>query len=235
MISSILVVDDDDSIQNVCRRYLEDAGYHVMCAPTGEDALRKLAAHRIDVVLLDVALPDISGFDLAPRIKKISDAEIVFVTVKDTPNDRVTGLRLGAEYLVKPFELDELAIRLSMLEARMAQRETRTSLHALEIDRVERRVRLGGADVPLTTSEFRLLERLARTPGVPVSFRELSEAGWPDDFHKTEVDDVGAVRMQNIMTHISAVRRKLGYRPVRIESRRGIGYTLTVDAPEKKK
>jgi Response regulators consisting of a CheY-like receiver domain and a winged-helix DNA-binding domain len=224
MISRILVVDGDASLLDACGQYLSGKGYDVLPAASGEEALTLLRRSEVDVILLDVDLPDGLGFDLVSRIRQVSRGEIVFITGRDAPGDRVTGLSIGAEYITKPFEMKELSLRLSMLEARVA---SRIVLPPLEIDCVARRAMLNSVLLELTESEFRLLERLARAPGVPVPFDALSVRIWPGD-------RAGADRMMNIMRHASALRRKLDVaeKRVQIVSRRGVGYELVIYGAE---
>lgn len=218
----VLIVDDDAGIVEVCRRYLADRGYAVLWAGSGEEALNVLTGHRVDVILLDVMLPDTEGFDLVEHVRKSfggSEAEIVFLTARDAPADRVRGLNLGSEYLTKPFELEELSLRLAMLRRRGEQRN-RIVVPPLELDCVRQRVTLDGEVVPLTASEFRLLARLAETPGVPVSYAALSRLLWPGE----------PVRLHALMNHVSSIRRRLdteARRGVRITGERGFGYTLS--------
>ncbi len=223
--STVLIVDDDPEILRLCRDHLIAEGYGVDVAATGAEAMDVFARRAVDVVLLDVGLPDANGFELAARIRKAAPRTAVFfVTGRDAPQDRVAGLELGAEYLTKPFDLRELSIRLGML-TRRAEAASVFELPPLSLDLEKRRASLGGRPLSLTGTEFALLLRLARAPGLTVSFAELSAAAWPGEF----------VAPQTLMTHISALRCKLGAVPshgFHIESRRGVGYLLT-DGPAK--
>ncbi len=216
----VLIVDDDPDIITLCHKYLSKRGYSVLGAESAKEARAVLTERRVDVILLDVMLPDAQGFRFVNEIRKLSKAEICFLTARDAPMDRVRGLRLGSEYLTKPFELEELALRLEMLGRRGARaREDVIFLPPLVMDCVRRTVQIAGSPVSLTDSEFRLLERLAQTPGVPVAYESLSELLWPGEPAKS----------RSLMTHISAIRRKLcadGRPRVRIVGERGRGYSL---------
>ncbi len=223
--SAVLIVDDDPEIVRLCRDHLAAEGYDVDAAGSGAEAMDALARRAVDVVLLDVGLPDADGFELASRIREVAPRiAVFFVTGRDAPQDRVAGLELGAEYLTKPFDLRELSLRLGMLSRREAPHLF--ELPPLSLDLERRRAFLSGRPLPLTGTEFSLLLRLARTPGLTVSFAELSDAVWPNE----------SVAPQTLMTHISALRCKLGEAAAHgfhIESRRGIGYLL-IDMPRPK-
>lgn len=122
MESVILIVDSDSNVLDLCRRHLAGWGYGVLWAESGEEALGVLFEHRVDVVVLSTLLPDASGFDLAGRIGRISDAGLVFITAQSALADRVRALRVGSDYLIRPFEPEELRLRLKMLAGRRCVR-----------------------------------------------------------------------------------------------------------------
>lgn len=111
----ILIVDSDPKSLDACRRYLAGWGYGVLWAASAGEALGVLSEHRVDVVVLSTRLPDASGFDLAGQVRKISDARLVFITAQSALEDRVRALHVGSEYLIRPFEPEELRLRLGRL------------------------------------------------------------------------------------------------------------------------
>ncbi len=219
----LLIVDDDPEIVRVCREHLMVEGYSVLCATSGAEVVGILKNEPVDVVLLDVVLPDANGFDLAPTLKGLMSSRgrglsILFITALDTPSSRVAGLELGDEYITKPFDLRELSIRLKMLEGK-ASLSKAIRLEPLVFDVARRRVALNGQPLSLTATEFTLLLRLARTPNIPVPFAELSDLIRPG----------ASVNQQNLMNHISALRGKLSRSPGGVcflEAIRGVGYVL---------
>jgi two-component system response regulator RegX3 len=215
----VLVVEDDDAIAVPLAAGLEREGFSVTCASTGAAALE---AERIDVVLLDLGLPDIDGFEVCRRLRSRSDVPILVISARGEEVDRVVGLELGADdYLVKPFGFRELVARI-----RAVTRRTRASpdtarpqqIGELEIDRRTRRVQVAGVEVFLTPKEFDLLAYLAERPGTVVTRQELLEEVWAPHWY-------GPSRTLDV--HVAAVRKKLGD-PRWVETVRGVGFRLGV-------
>src|SRR5689334_1336887 len=165
----ILTVEDDERIRTAVKLALEDEGWKVDEAETGEDALERFSQSPTDVVLIDIMLPDIDGFEVCRAIRRNSDVPIIMVTARDDTHDVVAGLEAGADdYLTKPFAPKELSARIRALLRRVRATDP-TSAHLrfgdLEIITDEGVVRRGGRDIHLTRTEFRLLIELATSPG----------------------------------------------------------------------
>jgi two-component system response regulator RegX3 len=215
----VLVVEDDDAIAVPLAAGLEREGFRVTRAATGAQALD---AEGIEVVLLDLGLPDMDGFEVCRRLRSRSEVPILVISARGEEVDRVVGLELGADdYLVKPFGFRELVARIRavtrrtavLLDAARPQR-----IGELEIDRRTRRVRVAGAEVALTPKEFDLLACLAEEPGTVITRRRLLEEVWdPHWYGPTRTIDV----------HVASVRKKLGD-PRWVETVRGVGFRIGV-------
>lgn len=213
----VLIVEDEDSIAEPLARGLEREGFQVARVATGGEALR---AAEPDVVLLDLRLPDMDGFDVCRELRARSRVPVIMVTAKGEELDRVLGLELGADdYIVKPFGFRELVARIRAVTRRTSVRpDDRGSLHAgaLSIDVRTRRARLGERELELTLKEFDLLALLASDPGTVFSRQRILEAVWDTHWYgHTKTIDV----------HVAALRRKLGD-PRWIETVRGVGFRL---------
>ncbi len=224
---SILVVDDQPEVVQVIRRGLEQEGHHVQHASSGEEGLKMIGAGSFDVVILDVMLPGLSGFDVARRIRDQGiTTPILMLTQRDTERDIIQGLELGADaYLPKPFRLGELRAHLRALKRRVGM-EARTVLRFQDIvlDRVKREVRRGGREVPLTNIELKLLETLMLRPGRTFTKEELLRMVWGLTF------DPGTGVLN---VHLGNLRAKLeeGGGPRIIQTVRGKGYCLSTEEP----
>jgi two-component system, OmpR family, response regulator RegX3 len=213
----VLIVEDDESIAGPLARGLEREGFSIQVATTGEAALR---AGGYDVVLLDLGLPDVDGFDVCRRLRTDSDVPIIVVSARSDEVDRVIGLELGADdYIVKPFGFRELVARI---RAVMRRRQLRPDDHvalkvgALTVDRRTRRVTVGGEEIALTPKEFDLLALLADDPGAVHGREKILEEVWdPHWYGPTKTLDV----------HVASLRKKLGD-PSWIETVRGVGFRL---------
>jgi two-component system response regulator RegX3 len=213
----ILVVEDEDAIADPLVAGLRREGYDVSRVATGEGALEASPA---DLVLLDLRLPDIDGFDVCRRLRERSRVPIIVVTARGEEADRVVGLELGADdYVVKPYGLRELIARIRAV-TRRAPSPGGTSdvlrVGALEVDERARRVTLDGRELELTPKEFELLAELARDPGAAVSRQRLLAEVWQTSWYGSS---------KTIDVHVAALRRKLGD-PGWIETLRGVGFRL---------
>jgi DNA-binding response OmpR family regulator len=204
----ILVVEDEARIAEVIQGYLEAQGYTVTWAGAGEEALAAAAARRPDLIVLDLGLPGMPGEEVCRRLRAQSDVPIIMLTAKDSEEDLVRGLQLGADdYVTKPFSPRELTARVRAL-LRRAHADAVPQADLLEraggrlvIDSARRRVTLDGEPVELTESEFRLLQALARFPGRVYTRPELVARLQGMEFEPYE---------RTIDAHIKNVRRKLG-------------------------
>jgi two-component system, OmpR family, response regulator RegX3 len=215
----ILVVEDEDAIAEPLAQGLRREGYEVSRAATGEAALE---APPVDVVLLDLRLPDIDGLDVCRRLRERSDVPIIVVTARGEEADRVAGLELGADdYVVKPYGLRELIARIRAVTRRTSARAAHGEplrVGELEVDERARRASLDGTEVELTPKEFDLLAALARDPGAAISRQRLLQEVWETSWYGSS---------KTIDVHVAALRRKLGD-PGWVETVRGVGFRLRV-------
>ena len=212
----LLVVEDEDAIADPLTEGLRHEGFEVTRAATGEEAL---AAPPVDLVLLDVRLPDIDGFAVCRELRARSDVPIIMVTAKGEEVDRVVGLELGADdYVVKPFGLRELVARIRAVSRRTGARVASGVLAAgpLEIDVRARRVTVDGREVSLTVKEFDLLALLAAEPGVVVDRKRILREVWQTSWYGSS---------KTVDVHVASLRKKLGD-PGLIETIRGVGLRL---------
>ena len=179
---TILLVDDEDSIQTLLTYPLERDGYRVVQARDGEEALRRFGEEEVDLVVLDIMLPKLDGFEVCRRLRSESTVPIIMLTARDDELDKVLGLELGADdYITKPFSIREFRSRVRALLRRAAtphvggRREELIDRGDLRIDLPRRTVEVRGETVQLTFVEFELLAVLAATPGVVYSRRQLLE------------------------------------------------------------
>lgn len=192
--ATILIVEDEESVATVVSRRLEKVGFGVVWAPTGEAGLEKARSTSFDLILLDIHLPGISGFDVLEALRHEGRRTPVFIVSADRfVDDRVKGLRLGADdYLVKPFDFDELMARIEAILRRSAvERPRLLQAGDLTIDLVEERVKRGNDAVGISNIEFRLLEFLTRNKNVSVTRKQIAEEIWGHENYKdTNVIDV---------------------------------------------
>jgi two-component system response regulator RegX3 len=213
----VLVVEDDPTIAEPLASGLRRRGYGAVVVGTGAAAL---AADGYDVVLLDLGLPDMDGYDVCRRLRSGSDVPIIVVTARGDETDRVIGLELGADdYIVKPFGFRELVARIRAVTRRVHPRADdgqRRVVGTLQLDPRTRRVQLDGREIELTPKEFDVLATLMDEPGVVVSRRRLAEQVWESAWYS---------HSRTLDVHVGALRRKLGD-PAWIETVRGIGFRL---------
>ena len=226
MSTRILAVEDDERIRMAVKLALEDEGWVVTEAATGEDALTHFQREPADVVLIDIMLPGIDGFEVCRSIRRTSDVPIVMVTARADTHDVVAGLEAGADdYLTKPFAPKELSARIRALLRRARTSEV-SSPHLrfgdLEIVPEEGVVRRNGRDVHLTKTEFRVLVELAQSPGRVFSREVLLERIWGYGYF-------GDGRLVDV--HVRRLRTKVEADPANprhVVTVRGLGYKLQV-------
>jgi len=220
--STVLVVDDETSLRELIRAYLERDGYTVVEASTGKEALASAALHNPDIIVLDLMIPEIDGTEVCRRIRSSSDVYIIMVTAKADEVDRVVGLEVGADdYLTKPFSPRELVARVRALLRRpraqvVAARVLRFGDLTIDVEAHE--VRLGNDVIMLTATEYRLIALLASTPGRMYTRAQLLEHVWGSTYY-------GDDRVVDV--HIANARRKIQENttnPPFIETVRGAGY-----------
>ncbi|MBO3753160.1 response regulator transcription factor [Streptosporangiaceae bacterium NEAU-GS5] len=209
----VLVVDDAVEITEILRDYLEAAGFDVRTAAAGAAALARLAAEPVDCVLLDVMMPGMSGFEVCRRIRQTSEVPVLFLTARDSDSDKLRGLGLADDYIVKTASSAEVVARVRTVLRRAARPAPRRVLDfgRLQLDLPAHEVRLDGRAVPVTAREFALLRLLAEHPRRVFPREELFERIW------------GAYGDQGtVWVHIRRLREKIG--PGLITTVRGAGY-----------
>ncbi len=222
MSQTILVVDDDENLRDMVRLYLEREGYRVTEAANGRDALFVARYEKPDLVLLDLMMPEMGGYDFIRNFTQESEAPIIVLTAKLEESDKVVGLELGADdYVTKPFGVQELIARVRAVLRRVGQHSRLPEiLRAAEItlDRTGRTVRVSGNVVALTPSEFELLETFMLSPGRAFSRLDLLEAVSGDAYQGYE---------RTIDVHIRKLRTKIEPNPSKpryIQTVYGMGY-----------
>ncbi len=222
--TSILAVEDDERIRTAVRLALEDEGWDVEEAESGERALEIFSGGPFDVVLIDLMLPGIDGFELCRSVRRNSDVPIIMVTARTDTHDVVAGLEAGADdYLTKPFEPKELSARIRALLRRVrpsSPGHTHLKFGELEVIPDEGVVRKAGTEVHLTKTEFRLLVELASSPGRVHSREHLLEKVWGYDYF-------GDGRLVDV--HVRRLRTKVEADPAmprHVVTVRGLGYKL---------
>jgi DNA-binding response OmpR family regulator len=217
----VLVVDDDDDIRLLLEQLLSGAGYQVETARDGRAALRAFHASPTDIVVLDLSMPELDGFETLDRLRDLSDVPVILLTARSGEIDKVRGFRAGADdYVVKPFGRQELLARIEAL-LRRAPEATHLEHYddgAISIDYANRLVMSRGLPVSLTPLEFRLVDAFARHPGQVLSAEQLIEHCWGHE---------AGVSRDQVKLYVSYVRKKLGqdsddWQP--IETVRGFGY-----------
>lgn len=229
----ILVVDDEPNIIELARLYLENEGFEVISAADGQAALAKIEAERPGLVVLDLMLPELNGWEVCKRVRAKSDLPIIMLTARDDDVDKIVGLELGADdYMTKPFNPRELVARVKAVlrrGAKPAAGQTESLLQAgpLKMDLARREVTLAGQLVSLRTKEFDLLQVLLQHRGQVLSREQLLNLAWGFDFY-------GETRTVDV--HVAHLREKFksaagaaGAAPVAIETVWGIGYKLVLD------
>jgi DNA-binding response OmpR family regulator len=223
---TILVVDDERNIVQLARLYLEKEGFRVETAANGREALEKVQSTRPDLVVLDLMLPEIDGWEVCRRLRKDSSLPIIMVTARDEDVDKIVGLELGADdYLTKPFNPRELVARVRAILRRAATSQAPSRLLRfldLEIDLDRRETRLAGLPLELRPKEFDLLATLAGSPGVVFPRERLLQLAWGYDYY-------GDTRTVDV--HVTWLRDKIARGQARIQTVWGVGYKL-VDAAQ---
>jgi DNA-binding response OmpR family regulator len=221
----ILIVEDDKHIFQLVKYNLEKAGFECTVTITGEEALDVLDRESIDLIILDIMLPKMDGFEVCKQIKQtksLSSIPIIILTAKGEEMDRIVGLELGADdYVVKPFSPRELVLRVKAILKRGKQKESAKdilSIDKLKIDIPRHKVTVAGRVITLTTMEFNLLATLMQRKGRVQSRDRLLEDVW---------DMSSEVTTRTIDTHIKRLRQKLGKIGKLIETVRGLGYRFS--------
>lgn len=219
----ILVVDDDPKYRTYMQKGLTESGLVCAMAPDGESALQILRKDRFDLVLLDVMLPGLQGWDVLEAMRAANiHTPVIFITARDAVDERIRGLRSGGDdYIVKPFAFAELVARIHVV-LRRNQTQTSIKIADLDIDLISHKATRGGKLIDLTPTEFSLLRALADRNGEPVTRTELLQSVWNIDFDPgTNVVEV----------QIRRLRRKIDepFGAALIQTVRGVGYALRTE------
>ena len=212
----VLIVEDEKAISNLILINLKAEGYSCTCAYDGKEAADQIEKNNYDLILLDIMLPEIDGYELLEYIRP-TETPVIFITAKGNLHDRVQGLRLGADdYIVKPFQISELTARVDALLRRMGKSVTQFSLFGVEINTESRIVTKDGIPIDLTLKEFDLLVELIRNKNVALYRDRLYEKVWNEPF-------TGETR--TLDSHIQRLRKKLDW-DEHIKTVFRIGYRL---------
>jgi DNA-binding response OmpR family regulator len=224
MMARILLIDDDISLHNLLGKFLEQQGYTVLHAYEGREGIRVVFDERPDIVVLDVMMPRIDGWDTLGRIREMSKIPVILLTAKSAEQDKLRGFQIGSDdYVTKPFSFAELAARIGAVIRRHSGEETNTEvLHIGELVLDASRHMLTRANQPiqLTPTEFKLLEVLMRQPGRVFTQEQLVAAVWGEEY----AEEIGYIRR-----YIWHLRQKIEpdpNNPTYIRNERGIGYKL---------
>ncbi len=222
----ILVVDDEVNIIDLARMYLERDGFQVCAASDGAQALEEIKQQKPDLVVLDIMLPEIDGFEVCQRVRKESEVPIIMLTARDDDVDKIVGLELGADdYMTKPFNPRELVARVKAILRRMERNPREdaapVNLGDLSIDPASREVRVDRDIVNLRTKEFDLLLTFCEHRSIVLTREQMLELVWGFDFY-------GQTRTVDV--HVANLRKRLSKsKNVRIETITGVGYKLVCE------
>ena len=215
----ILITEDEKPISDLLRLSLTKAGYNCTCAEDGVAAADILEEKTFDLILLDVMLPGIDGFELMEYIRALG-TPVIFLTAKNSVSDRVRGLRMGAEdYIVKPFEILELLARVENVLRRHGKLETTIDIGGISINTLSMVVSRDGREIPLTRKEYDILLLFARNPGIVLYKSTISERVWGGEYPD---------KTRTVELHIQRMKKKLGWND-NLHSVHGIGYRLESD------
>jgi len=221
-VTSVLAIEDDGDIRQLLRALLDREGYSVTEAATGRDGLRAFHQSKPDLVILDVGLPDLDGWQVLERIRDMSDAPVLVLTARSAERDKVRGLNAGADdYLTKPFSRVELLARLQAIRRRQVANTTPRAVFddgRIRLDFAHQQVTMGDEPVVLTPTEYRLLSALVRHAGQILSADQLIELAW---------DDPSGLAPARVKYAVLRLRRKLDWDDPEespLETVRGFGY-----------
>ena len=228
----VVIIEDERDVSRLLEFNLRGAGYAVWCAASGQEGLAAVRANKPDVVVLDLMLPDQSGYDVCKAIRadgEIDDCGVLMLTAKGEAEDRILGLEVGADdYVVKPFVVREVVLRVTALANRLAERRARGTAStgtvlkagAIEIDPVTHDVKIHGAPTQLRPLEYKLLQLLVSDPGRVFSREELLEQVW---------EMRGDINTRTVDVHVRRLRVSLGPAADVIETVHGFGYRARRD------
>jgi two-component system KDP operon response regulator KdpE len=223
--ATILVVDDESQIRRVMRTALSSHGYTIVEARNGEEALRKVRAEHLDLIILDLNMPDMDGIEVCREVRVTSNLPIIMLTVRSAEKDKVRALDAGADdYVVKPFGIEELLARIRAALRRVPGDAVETSVvtKELHLDFDNRTILVLGKPVHLTPKEFELLRELVSNAGKPVSHRRLLQAVWGPDYGE---------ETESLRVMVNQLRKKIEPNPAKprfIRTEPWIGYRFVL-------
>jgi len=227
--AKLLVVEDEPNILELLAASLRYAGFDVVTAAAGSEAVQAAQRHRPDLIVLDVMLPDMDGFDVLHRLRGSGTrTPVVFLTARDSTEDKVRGLTLGGDdYVTKPFSLEEVIARIQAVLRRTkggpAEPSPRLAFADLELDEDSHEVWRNGSQVQLSPTEFKLLRYFMRNSGRVLSKMQILDHVWDYDFR----GDTGIVE-----SYVSVLRRKIdSSEPHLLHTLRGVGYVMRLPSP----
>ena len=217
--NKILIVEDEKSINRLIKINLSDAGYSCLCAFDGKEAIELIDHNHFDLILLDIMLPEINGYELMEYIRPL-EIPVIFLTAKSDVKDRVNGLKLGAEdYIAKPFEIIELVARVETVLRRFHKTETLLNVYDITIDTLSRIVKKEGQVINLTVKEYDLLLLFIQNKNIALFHDRIYEAVWGEYY-------MGDSRTVDL--HVQRMRKKLGLED-KIVPVYKVGYRLEVE------
>ncbi|MBB6446527.1 response regulator transcription factor [Bacillus benzoevorans] len=215
----IMIIDDEEDMRTLTQMYLENSGYECFQANGGKEAYERLKDDKMDLILLDIMMPDEDGFQVCAKIREFSDTPIIFLSAKGEEWDKVRALQLGGDdYIVKPFSPGEMVARIHAVLRRTSQEQAEDEAYKIgmiEIDQKARKVIIDGGLITLTLKEYELLIYLMAHKNQALSREQLLERIWGIDY-------IGSLR--TVDTHIKTMRMKLGPASDYIQTVWGIGY-----------
>lgn len=220
---NILIIDDEEDMRHLVEMYLENSGFHCLSAASGQEGYAILKETSINLIILDIMMPDEDGYEVCKRIRERYDIPIIFLSAKGEEWDKVRALQLGGDdYLVKPFSPGELVARINAVlrRAGMTKTESHIQMGKILIDRLARNVLVAGESISLTLKEFELLLCFVDHQSQALSREQLLDLVWGIDY-------IGSLR--TVDTHIKTLRMKLGGADY-IQTVWGIGYKFEVPA-----
>lgn len=220
---NILIIDDEEDMRHLVEMYLENSGFHCLSAASGQEGYAILKETSINLIILDIMMPDEDGYEVCKRIRERYDIPIIFLSAKGEEWDKVRALQLGGDdYLVKPFSPGELVARINAVlrRAGMTKTESHIQMGKILIDRLARNVLVAGESISLTLKEFELLLCFVDHQSQALSREQLLDLVWGIDY-------IGSLR--TVDTHIKTLRMKLGVADY-IQTVWGIGYKFEVPA-----
>ena len=216
----ILIAEDEKPISNLIKLSLKNAGYSCDCAFDGGEAADMIEENNYDLILLDIMLPDIDGFELMEYIRPL-EIPVIFITAKNSVQDKVIGMRMGSEdYIVKPFEIIELLARIDVVLRRYHKADDIIKIAGLIIDTKSRKVTRGGSEIALTPKEYELLLLFAQNPNTALYRETIYERIWEKEF---------VYGSKAVDLHIQRLRRK-AHLEKELQAVNKVGYRFEVDA-----